>query len=117
MKYSVIIFPGSNCDRDVVVALEKFNFKNKIVWHDETLLPESDLVVLPGGFSYGDYLRTGCIASKSRIINSVIEYCVLYNFPIILEFVTYLVSNLENPNIKPDKNKLSIKSITINKPI
>ena len=74
MKSAVIVFPGSNCDRDIAVALEKFKFKNKMVWHDETNLPKSDLIVLPGGFSYGDYLRTGCIASKSRIINDVIKH-------------------------------------------
>jgi len=74
MKSSVIVFPGSNCDRDVAVALEKFQIKNQMVWHNETNLPKSDLVVLPGGFSYGDYLRTGCIASKSRIINDVIKH-------------------------------------------
>jgi len=74
MKSSVIVFPGSNCDRDVAVALEKFKIKNEMVWHDEVALPKCDLVVLPGGFSYGDYLRTGCIASKSRIINSIIDH-------------------------------------------
>jgi len=74
MKSSVIVFPGSNCDRDVAVALEKLQIKNQMVWHDEANLPESDLVILPGGFSYGDYLRTGCIASKSRIINEVIKH-------------------------------------------
>ena len=74
MKSSVIVFPGSNCDRDIAVALEKFQIKNQMVWHEETNLPKSDLVVLPGGFSYGDYLRTGCIASKSRIINDVIKH-------------------------------------------
>ena len=74
MKSSVIVFPGSNCDRDVAVALEKFKIKNKMVWHDETNLPKSDLVVLPGGFSYGDYLRTGCIASKSKIISDVVKH-------------------------------------------
>ena len=74
MKSSVIVFPGSNCDRDVTVALEKFQIKNQMVWHDESSLPKSDLVVLPGGFSYGDYLRTGCIASKSRIINDVLKH-------------------------------------------
>ena len=74
MKSSVIVFPGSNCDRDVAVALEKFQIKNQMVWHDEANLPKSDLVVLPGGFSYGDYLRTGCIASKSKIINDVIKH-------------------------------------------
>ena len=74
MRSSVIVFPGSNCDRDVSVALEKFQIKNQMVWHNETNLPKSDLVVLPGGFSYGDYLRTGCIASKSRIINDVVKH-------------------------------------------
>ena len=74
MKSSVIVFPGSNCDRDVTVALEKFQIKNQMVWHDEISLPKCDLVVLPGGFAYGDYLRTGCIASKSQIINAVIEH-------------------------------------------
>ena len=74
MKSSVIVFPGSNCDRDISFALTKFKIKNQMVWHDETNLPKSDLVVLPGGFSYGDYLRTGCIASKSNIINDVIKH-------------------------------------------
>ena len=74
MNSSVIVFPGSNCDRDIAVALKKFQIKNQMVWHDETSLPKSDLVVLPGGFSYGDYLRTGCIASKSKIINEIIKH-------------------------------------------
>ena len=74
MKSSVIVFPGSNCDRDVAVALKKFQIKNQMIWHDETNLPKTDLVVLPGGFSYGDYLRTGSIASKSKIINDVIKH-------------------------------------------
>ena len=74
MNSSVIIFPGSNCDRDMDVALKKFGFKNKMVWHDEIELPKSDLVVLPGGFSYGDYLRCGSIASKSKIIKSIINF-------------------------------------------
>ena len=74
MKSSVIIFPGSNCDRDMDVALRKFGFQNKMVWHNDNNLPQSDLIVLPGGFSYGDYLRCGSIASKSKIINSVIEF-------------------------------------------
>ena len=74
MKSSVIIFPGSNCDRDMDVALKKFGFKNNMVWHDDNELPKSDLVVLPGGFSYGDYLRCGSMASKSRIMQSVINF-------------------------------------------
>ena len=74
MKSTVIVFPGSNCDRDIDVALSKFQIKNQMVWHNETTLPKTDLVVLPGGFSYGDYLRSGCIASKSKIINDVIKH-------------------------------------------
>ena len=74
MNSSVIIFPGSNCDRDMDVALKKFGFKNKMVWHEDAKLPKSDLIVLPGGFSYGDYLRCGSIAGKSKIIKSVIDF-------------------------------------------
>ncbi|MDC0628759.1 phosphoribosylformylglycinamidine synthase subunit PurQ [Pelagibacteraceae bacterium] len=73
MNSSVIVFPGSNCDRDIAVALEKMQFKNRMVWHKETRLPKSDLIVIPGGFSYGDYLRSGAIAGKSLIINEVIK--------------------------------------------
>ncbi len=74
MNSSIIIFPGSNCDRDMDVALKKFGFKNKMIWHNDTELPKSDLVVLPGGFSYGDYLRCGSMASKSKIIESIIKF-------------------------------------------
>ena len=73
MRSSVIVFPGSNCDRDIAVALEKLQFKNSMIWHKETVLPESDLIVVPGGFSYGDYLRSGAIAAKSNILNEVIK--------------------------------------------
>ena len=74
MKSTVIIFPGSNCDRDMDVALKKFGFKNQMIWHNDKSIPKSDLIVLPGGFSYGDYLRCGSIAAKSKIIKSVVEF-------------------------------------------
>ena len=74
MKSSVIIFPGSNCDRDMDVALKKFGFENQMIWHNDEKIPKCDLIVLPGGFSYGDYLRCGSIAGKSKIIKSVIEF-------------------------------------------
>jgi len=74
MNSSVITFPGSNCDRDMDVALKKFGFKNKMVWHDDLELPKSDLIILPGGFSYGDYLRCGSMASKSKIMKSIINF-------------------------------------------
>ncbi len=73
MRSSVIVFPGSNCDRDIAVALEKMQFKNQMVWHKESKLPKTDLIVIPGGFSYGDYLRSGAIAGKSLIIDEVIK--------------------------------------------
>ena len=74
MKSSVIVFPGSNCDRDMDVALKKFGFKNQMIWHNDNSIPKSDLIVLPGGFSYGDYLRCGSMASKSKIMHSVINF-------------------------------------------
>ena len=73
MNSSVIVFPGSNCDRDVAVALKKLKFQNTMVWHKDTTLPKSDLIVIPGGFSYGDYLRSGAIAAKSNILKEVIK--------------------------------------------
>jgi phosphoribosylformylglycinamidine synthase len=72
MKSAVIVFPASNCDRDAAVALEQLTGnKTHMVWHQESELPGVDLVVLPGGFSYGDYLRCGAMASQSRIMRAV----------------------------------------------
>ena len=73
MNSSVIVFPGSNCDRDIAQALKKLQFKNKMVWHKDSELPKSDLIVIPGGFSYGDYLRAGAIARFSPVMNEVIK--------------------------------------------
>jgi phosphoribosylformylglycinamidine synthase I len=73
MNSSVIVFPGSNCDRDIAVALEKLEFKNTMVWHKDITLPKSDLIVVPGGFSYGDHLRSGAIAAKSNILSEVVK--------------------------------------------
>lgn len=74
MKSAVIIFPGSNRDRDMLTALEAtMGEKPVAVWHAETTLPPVDLVVLPGGFSYGDYLRTGAIAARSPVMRAVAD--------------------------------------------
>ena len=74
MKSAVIVFPGSNCDRDVAVTLEEVTGKKPaMVWHRETEFPSVDLVVLPGGFSYGDYLRSGAMAAHSPIVRAVRE--------------------------------------------
>ena len=73
MKASVIVFPGSNCDRDVAVSLEAaMGRKPAMVWHGESQVPDSDLIVLPGGFSYGDYLRSGAMAAHSPIMRDVV---------------------------------------------
>lgn len=72
MKAAVIVFPGSNCDRDVAVALHQASgTAPAMIWHGDSTLPDLDLVVLPGGFSYGDYLRAGAIAALSPIMSAV----------------------------------------------
>ena len=122
MKSSVIVFPGSNCDRDVAVALEKFQIKNQMVWHNEVSLPKSDLVVLPGGFSYGDYLRTGCIASKSRIINDVVKHAkkgglllgICNGFQILIEAGLLPGVLLRNKKLRFISKNVFLKVININ---
>ena len=75
MKVAVVVFPGSNCDRDMAVALRAAGVEVSMVWHKEARLPERiDLVAIPGGFSFGDYLRCGAIAAKSSICQSVIAH-------------------------------------------
>lgn len=71
MKAGVVVFPGSNCDRDMKVGLESSDFDVTMLWHKDATLPKLDLVVLPGGFSYGDYLRCGAIAAHSPIMQEV----------------------------------------------
>ncbi len=117
MNSSVIVFPGSNCDRDISIALEKMQFKNKMVWHKETKLPKSDLIVIPGGFSYGDYLRSGAIAGKSLIINEVIKAansgCLILGicngFQILTETGLLKGVLLRNKNMKFINKDINIK--------
>jgi phosphoribosylformylglycinamidine synthase len=74
MRASVIVFPGSNCDRDAAVALEAATGRAPaMVWHGDSELPESDLIIVPGGFSYGDYLRAGAMAAHSPITRALVE--------------------------------------------
>ena len=75
MKSAVIVFPGSNCDRDLAVALEQVTGrKPAMVWHKHTELPEgTDFIGVPGGFSYGDYLRSGAMAARSPIMRAVTD--------------------------------------------
>ena len=120
MNSSVVVFPGSNCDRDIAVALEKLQFKNKMVWHKDSELPKSDLIVIPGGFSYGDYLRSGAIAAKSNIINEVIKAAnsgclvlgVCNGFQILIETGLLKGTLLRNKNLKFLSKDVFIKVIT-----
>ena len=74
MKFAVIVFPGSNCDHDAYYALKnQFNIDVDFIWHKENQLDGYDGILIPGGFSYGDYLRTGAIARFSPIMKSIIE--------------------------------------------
>ena len=74
MKSAVIIFPGSNRDRDLIAALTKITGREPLrVWHAETTIPDVDLIVLPGGFSYGDYLRSGAIAARSPVMGDLMK--------------------------------------------
>ena len=108
MNSSVIVFPGSNCDRDIAVALKNLKFNNKMIWHKETILPKSDLIVLPGGFSYGDYLRSGAIAAKSNILKEVVKAankgCLILGicngFQILTETGLLKGALLQNKNLK-----------------
>ena len=74
MKSHVIVFPGSNCDRDVAVAIKNISgHRPQMIWHKETSIDQSDLIIVPGGFSYGDYLRCGAMASTSPIMQDVVK--------------------------------------------
>ncbi len=121
MKSSVIVFPGSNCDRDIAIALENLQFKNTMVWHKETNLPKSDLIVIPGGFSYGDYLRSGAIAAKSNILYDVLKAAndgclvlgICNGFQILTE--TGLLNGvlLRNKNLKFLGKDIYVKAINV----
>ena len=119
MNSSVIVFPGSNCDRDIAVALEKMQFKNRMVWHKDTTLPKSDLIVIPGGFSYGDYLRSGAIAGKSLIVSEIIKAaysgCLILGicngFQILTETGLLKGTLLRNKNLRFINKDVNIKVI------
>ena len=75
MKFGVVVFPGSNCDMDMIYVLEKIMKQDVVkLWHKDTNLKKVDFIILPGGFSYGDYLRSGAIAKFSPIMNEIIGF-------------------------------------------
>ena len=75
MKFGVIVFPGSNCDRDIAMVTEGIlDQPTRMVWHQETEIDDLDVIVIPGGFSYGDYLRCGAIARFSPVMKSIVAH-------------------------------------------
>lgn len=75
LRVAIIVFPGSNCDRDMMVAIEQLTSRRPaLVWHKEASLDAADLVIIPGGFSFGDYLRCGALAGRSPIMNSLLDH-------------------------------------------
>ncbi len=108
-KFGVVVFPGSNCDHDAFYALHKvLEYDVNFLWHKDTDLKESDVIILPGGFSYGDYLRTGAIARFSPIMNSVIDFAnkggyvigICNGFQILLEAGLLPGALLQNISLK-----------------
>ena len=106
MRVSVVVFPGTNCDRDTKWAFEEIGAEVEFIWHHENDLKNPDLVVLPGGFSYGDYLRSGAIAKFSPIMKEVIEYANKggYVLGICNGFQVLLESNLLPGAMKRNEN-------------
>lgn len=110
MRSAVIVFPGSNCDRDMAVALERASgTKADMVWHKDATLPEGlDVVAIPGGFSFGDYLRCGAIAARSPIMRSVVDFAnkgghvlgVCNGFQVLIESGLLPGALMRNSNLK-----------------
>jgi phosphoribosylformylglycinamidine synthase len=74
MRFGVVIFPGSNCEQDVIRATRYLGFESEYIWHGDTDLSGFDAIVLPGGFSYGDYIRTGAVARFSPVMSEVVRF-------------------------------------------
>jgi phosphoribosylformylglycinamidine synthase subunit PurQ / glutaminase len=123
MKFGVVIFPGSNCDHDMIYTLKDV-LKQEVVklWHKDTDLQHCDFIMLPGGFSYGDYLRSGAIARFSPIMEKIIEYAnkggflmgVCNGFQILCEAGLLPGALLHNNNQKFMCKNIYIKSETVN---
>ena len=123
MKFGVVIFPGSNCDRDIIYVLETI-LGQKVVslWHKETNLQECDFIILPGGFSFGDYLRSGAIAKFSPIMKEIIGFAnaggyvmgICNGFQILTESNLLPGALLHNTSHKFICKNVFLKTITTN---
>ncbi len=121
MKFAIIVFPGSNCDNDAFYALKNIGYDVEFVWHKNTALSKFDGILIPGGFSYGDYLRTGAIAKFSPIMQSIIDESkkgkiiigICNGFQILVESGLLPGSLINNSSIKfiSKQVTLNIKSL------
>ena len=122
MKFAIIVFPGSNCDYDAFYALKNIGYEVEFVWHRDTSLDGFDGVLIPGGFSYGDYLRTGAIAKFSPIMNSVLEHSkkgkivigICNGFQILIEAGLLPGALITNKNIKFISKQVSLNVSSYN---
>ncbi|MBZ0178367.1 MAG: phosphoribosylformylglycinamidine synthase subunit PurQ [Melioribacteraceae bacterium] len=124
-KFGVVVFPGSNCDHDAYyVAKKLLGYETEFLWHKERDLKNSDIIILPGGFSYGDYLRTGAIARFSPVMNSVIDFAnkggivigICNGFQILLEAGLLPGVLMQNKSLKficKDVNLKVVNKVTI----
>ncbi len=126
MKFGVVIFPGSNCDHDLIHVLEKLEDSEVVeLWHKDTDLQDCDFIFLPGGFSYGDYLRSGAIARYSPIMQSIIEFAnkggyvmgICNGFQILCEAGLLPGALLRNKNLQFVCDNVYLKPGNINLPI
>ena len=122
MKFAIIVFPGSNCDYDAFYALKNIGYEVEFVWHRDTSLDGFDGVLIPGGFSYGDYLRTGAIAKFSPIMYSVLEHSkkgkivigICNGFQILIEAGLLPGALITNKNIKFISKQVSLNVSSYN---
>jgi len=122
MKFAIIVFPGSNCDHDAYYALKNIGYKVDFVWHKMNNLDKYDGVLIPGGFSYGDYLRTGAIAKFSPIMNAILEHSkkgkiiigICNGFQILIEAGLLPGALITNKNIKFISKEVSLNVSSTN---
>ena len=123
MKFGVVIFPGSNCDEDIIYVLEKIMNQEVVrLWHKDHDLQGADFIVLPGGFSFGDYLRSGAIARFSPLMQEVIQFAakggyvmgICNGFQILCEAGLVPGALLHNPNRKFICKNIFLKPATTN---
>ncbi|MCF6305345.1 MAG: phosphoribosylformylglycinamidine synthase subunit PurQ [Rhodobacteraceae bacterium] len=126
MKSAVIVFPGSNCDRDLAVAFERSSgVKSQMIWHKDASLPDDiDIVAIPGGFSFGDYLRCGAIAARAPIMQSIVEFAnkgghvlgICNGFQVLIESGLLPGALMRNSGLKFVCKDLELTTETTNSP-